>query len=112
MSYVYIRTEPGLWTAGFYGADGQFEPESDHGSPNEASQRVAWLNGGGGPEPGTEDDTDADEASSEHYVEATELLKAAIHCGDDPAARAAWASIGQGYALLAIADAIRKQVSA
>ena len=47
MSYVYIRSESSLWTVGFYGPDGKFQPESDHGSPDEAAQRVAWLNGGG-----------------------------------------------------------------
>jgi hypothetical protein len=45
--YVYIRSEPQLWTAGFYKPDGKWEPESDHGSPDEAAGRVAWLNGGG-----------------------------------------------------------------
>lgn len=44
--YVYIRTEPGLWTAGFYEPDGSFNPESDHDSPAEAARRVHWLNGG------------------------------------------------------------------
>ena len=46
MSYVYIRSEPALWTVGFYKPDGKFEPESDHSSSEEAAQRVAWLNGG------------------------------------------------------------------
>jgi hypothetical protein len=45
-SYVYVRSEPGLWTVGFYRPDGSWEPESDHGSADEAAQRVAWLNGG------------------------------------------------------------------
>lgn len=63
MSYIYKRTEPGLWTVGYLGGDGQFEPESDHGSAREAAQMVAWLNGGGGPEPGTEDADDDIEAS-------------------------------------------------
>jgi hypothetical protein len=48
MSYVYIRSEPGLWTVGFYRPDGKFEPESDHRDPEEAAKRVAWLNGSGG----------------------------------------------------------------
>ncbi|MFB4306967.1 hypothetical protein [Actinomadura sp. GTD37] len=43
--YVYIRSEPGLWTVGFYRPDGRFEPESDHGSTEEAAARVALLNG-------------------------------------------------------------------
>ena len=44
--YVYIRSEPQLWTVGHYGDDGKFEPESDHGSPDEAAMRVNALNGG------------------------------------------------------------------
>jgi hypothetical protein len=46
VSYVYIRTEPALWTVGFYRPGGEFEPESDHGSTEEAAARVRWLNGG------------------------------------------------------------------
>lgn len=44
MSYVYIRSEPGLWTVG-HRDGGSWEPESDHGSEAEAARRVAWLNG-------------------------------------------------------------------
>lgn len=43
--YVYIRTEPNLWTVGFYNPDGTFEPESDYNSAEEAANRVAYLNG-------------------------------------------------------------------
>lgn len=46
-NYVYIRSEPSLWTVGFYRPDGTWEPESDHGSASEAADRVHWLNGGG-----------------------------------------------------------------
>jgi hypothetical protein len=46
VSYVYICSEPGLWTVGFYGPDGKWEPESDHDSAEEAAKRTAWLNGG------------------------------------------------------------------
>lgn len=46
MGYVYIRSEPGLWTVGFYKPDGAWEPESDHGSSDDAAERVAHLNGG------------------------------------------------------------------
>lgn len=53
MSYVCIKSEPGLWTVGFYSPDGQWNAESDHGRESNAVQRVAWLNGGGGLEPGT-----------------------------------------------------------
>ncbi len=44
--YVYIRSEPGLWTVGFYRPDGRWEPESDHDSTDSAARRVRWLNGG------------------------------------------------------------------
>lgn len=43
--YVYIRSEPNLYTVGFYKPNGKWEPESDHNSPELAAQRVAWLNG-------------------------------------------------------------------
>lgn len=43
--YVYIKSEPGLWTVGFYDPAGKWQPESDHESADEAAKRVAWLNG-------------------------------------------------------------------
>ncbi len=43
--YVYINSEPGLWTVGFYRPDGKWEPESDHDNKEAAAERVAWLNG-------------------------------------------------------------------
>lgn len=43
--YVYIRSEPQLWTVGFYAPNGKWEPESDHGSSDAAASRVAHLNG-------------------------------------------------------------------
>jgi hypothetical protein len=46
MTWVYIRSEPGLWTVGFYRPDGTFCSESDHGSADEAAERVHYLNGG------------------------------------------------------------------
>jgi hypothetical protein len=42
--YVYVQTEPGLFTAGYY-EDGKFHPESDHDTKEEAAQRVSFLNG-------------------------------------------------------------------
>jgi hypothetical protein len=45
-AWVYQRTESRLWTVGYYRPDGKWEPESDHGSPKEAAERVHWLNGG------------------------------------------------------------------
>jgi len=44
--YVYIKSEPGLWTVGFYSPDGKWNPESDHDTKEAAAERVAWLNGG------------------------------------------------------------------
>ncbi len=46
MAYVYIRSESTLWTVGFYGPDGGWQPESDHESREEAAERVHYLNGG------------------------------------------------------------------
>lgn len=45
--YCYIRSEPGLWTVGFYRPDGSWNPESDHSHEGDAAQRVHLLNGGG-----------------------------------------------------------------
>ena len=44
--YVYIHSEPGLWTVGFYRPDGRWEAESDHDSTDSAAARVHYLNGG------------------------------------------------------------------
>lgn len=43
--YVYIQTEPGLWTVGFYDPQGTFVPESDHSNSEDVTKRVHWLNG-------------------------------------------------------------------
>jgi hypothetical protein len=37
--YVYIQTEKQLWTVGFYDPDGEWHPESDHESPEEAANK-------------------------------------------------------------------------
>lgn len=44
--YVYIRSEPNLYTVGFYDPQGQWHPESDWNTTKQAADRVAWLNGG------------------------------------------------------------------
>jgi len=44
--YVYIRSEPNLWTVGFYAPDGKWNSESDYSSREEAAKRVHYLNGG------------------------------------------------------------------
>lgn len=47
--YVYLKSpHEELWTVGFYDPSGEWHPESDHGSPQEAADRVAYLNGQGG----------------------------------------------------------------
>ena len=43
--YVYVRSEPGLYTVGHYDPNGKFISESDHKDKSQAAQRVAWLNG-------------------------------------------------------------------
>ena len=43
--YYYLKSEKYLWTVG-YGEGKNWQPESDHESPEAAAQRVAWLNGG------------------------------------------------------------------
>lgn len=45
--WVYIQSEPTLWTVGFYDPAGKFHPESDWNSPGDAAERVHYLNGGG-----------------------------------------------------------------
>lgn len=44
--YVYIQSEPGLWTVGFYDPSGKWHAESDHETTEAAAARVAHLNGG------------------------------------------------------------------
>jgi len=46
IKYVYIKSEPGLFTVGFYDPKGNWHPESDHENSEEAARRTAWLNGG------------------------------------------------------------------
>lgn len=45
-TWVYIRSEPGLWTVGFYDPSGKWHPDSDHDSSEKAAARVHYLNGG------------------------------------------------------------------
>jgi len=44
--YVYIESEAGLWTVGFYDPIGKWHPESDHDSKVKAAARVHYLSGG------------------------------------------------------------------
>ena len=43
--YVYIKSEPTLYTVGFYNPDGKWIPESDYDTKEEAAKRVHYLNG-------------------------------------------------------------------
>lgn len=45
MSYVYIQSEPGLFTVGFYDPRGDWHTDSDHDSRESAAARVHYLNG-------------------------------------------------------------------
>jgi hypothetical protein len=45
-NYVYMKTEPQLWTVGFYSPDGEWNPEGDYDSKDQAAERVHYLNGG------------------------------------------------------------------
>jgi hypothetical protein len=45
-SWVYIKSEPELWTVGFYDPSGKWNADSDHDSREEAAKRVHYLNGG------------------------------------------------------------------
>lgn len=47
--YVHIKSEPRLWTVGFYNPNGKWITNSDHNDREEAANRVAWLNGGVSP---------------------------------------------------------------
>lgn len=46
MTYTYIRSEPRLWTVGYYDPAGKWQPESDHSTPAEAATRAMLMNGG------------------------------------------------------------------
>jgi hypothetical protein len=49
--YVYIKSEPHLFTVGFYDPKGKWHPDSDHTDREEAAKRVAYLNGNGATQP-------------------------------------------------------------
>lgn len=46
ITWVYIRSEPGLYTVGFFSPDGKWNTDSDWGSQEDAAKRVHYLNGG------------------------------------------------------------------
>lgn len=44
--WVYIQSEPNLWTVGFYDPKGNWHPDRDYTTKAGAAERVHWLNGG------------------------------------------------------------------
>ena len=44
--YVYIKSEPRLFTVGFYDPKGNWNPDSDWENREQAAERVHYLNGG------------------------------------------------------------------
>ena len=44
--WVYVLSEPGLFTVGFYDPKGIWHADSDHSSRDDAAKRVHFLNGG------------------------------------------------------------------
>jgi hypothetical protein len=44
--YVYVQSEPYLWTVGFYDPNGKWHSDSDHSDRKDAADRVHYLNGG------------------------------------------------------------------
>ena len=44
--WVYIQTEPGLYTVGFYNPSGDFITDDDFNCRSKARERVNYLNGG------------------------------------------------------------------
>ncbi len=45
-AWVYIKSEPNLWTVGFYDPDGKWHSDSDHEFQEGVATRVHYLNGG------------------------------------------------------------------
>jgi hypothetical protein len=44
--YVYIITEPGVYTVGFHTPNGEWHTDGDFASREDAAKRVRYLNGG------------------------------------------------------------------
>ncbi len=45
-TWLYLQSEPGLWTVGWYEPNDKWHAESDHDSEEKAAARVHYLNGG------------------------------------------------------------------
>jgi hypothetical protein len=48
--WVYLQSEPGLYTVGHFSQGGRWFAETDYGSKEEAARRCHYLNGGCDPE--------------------------------------------------------------
>lgn len=59
-TWVYFRTEAGLYTVGFYSPNGQWATDSDHDNAEAAAARCHYLNGGNPASAPAVDDTDDD----------------------------------------------------
>lgn len=46
MCWVYVESEYGLWTVGFFDPAGKWHADTDHGNKETAAERVHYLNGG------------------------------------------------------------------
>lgn len=55
MTWIYLRSEGGLWTVGFFDPKGTWFTDSDHSTQAAAAERVHWLNGGESPAPEREE---------------------------------------------------------
>ena len=47
--YVYVRSNPGRFTVGFFDPTGQWHTDNDYDTREKAAFRVAWLNEGATP---------------------------------------------------------------
>lgn len=43
--WVYLLSEPGLFTVGFFDPNGKWHPDNDYNNREDAADRVAYLNG-------------------------------------------------------------------
>ena len=81
--YVYKQSEPGLYTVGFYGPNGKWEPESDHTSIASAASRVNFLNGASEPEPVDVPELECANCKLEMYTGDTYYLVKGEPCCND-----------------------------
>jgi hypothetical protein len=43
--YIRVKSEPNLFTVGFYDPSGKWQTDSDHSSKEDAAERCSFLNG-------------------------------------------------------------------